>query len=90
MRRMACHASLRFDGRVFVEIRTELIKVTLGADGILGGVQLHHLGLKRAVGIMAIVAFHQSFGDSVMERLLKCCMDVGVTLIAKRWLACLE
>ena len=68
---MACDASLRLNGRMFVEIRTELIKMTLRADGILGRIQLHHLGLKGAVGIMAVIAFHQSFGDSVMEGLLK-------------------
>ena len=68
---MACGAALRLDGRMFVEKRSELIKVTLGADNILSRIQLHHLGLKGTVGIMAVTAFHQSFGDSVMEGLLK-------------------
>jgi hypothetical protein len=67
---------------MFVEIGAKLIKMALRADGILGRIQLHHLWLKRTVRIMAVIAFHQSFGNFVMKWLLKRRMDVGVASVA--------
>ena len=90
MRRMAIGASLRLKRRMFIDKRSERVNVALGTNSVLGRTQAHHLGLESAMGIMAVGALNQAFGDSVMERLHKRRIDVGVALIADRWLRGLQ
>ena len=78
---VASGATLDLRSRVLVEVRAALFHMALRA-GIC--MSLHKARwIQRAVGAMAIRAFDEPFGNTVMHRLSKLCADRGVTRVAK-------
>jgi hypothetical protein len=68
---MASDASVGLEWRMFVCERPLLICMALDAPGIGSGRQSGLLQLKTTVGIVAVAAFHHSFEDFVMKRLIE-------------------
>ena len=68
---MTSDAPVGLERRVFVREWPLLISMALNAPGIGSGRQSCLLQLKTAVGIVAIAAFHHSFEDFVMKRLIE-------------------
>ena len=75
---------------VFVGERPLLVCMALDAPGIGSGRQSGLLQFKTTVGIVAIAAFHHSFEDFVMERLIKVGLHFVMTAHTKFWLTNLQ
>lgn len=69
--RVTGDASVGFERSMFVSERPLLVCMALEAPGIGSGREPGLLQLKTTVGIVAIAAFHHSFEDFVMERLVE-------------------
>lgn len=75
---------------MFVGERPLLICMALDASGIGSYGQPGLLQFKTTVGIVAIAAFHHSFEDFVMKRLIEVRLDFVVTADAELRLAQLQ
>ena len=90
MRSVTSNAPVRLEWSMFVRERSLLICMALDTPGIGSGRQSGLLQFKTPVGIVAIAAFHHSFEDFVMKRLVEVGLDFVVTANAKLRLAKLQ
>ena len=90
MRSVTGGAALGLDGRVLIDERASLLRVTLDAHHVPLGRALQVLLLIGAVRVVAVSAFHQPLVHFVIERHGKQRLDVGMTLETERGLGSLE
>lgn len=83
VRKVTGSAAFKLDRRMFIDKRAGVLSVAFYADGVLIRARPEQLVLERSVGIMAIGALHQPFRNSVMKRLCKCSLDIGMAAIAE-------
>src|SRR6266702_224763 len=83
VRRVARDASLGLDYRMLVCERPRVLRVALGADRVLIGRRPQVLVLERAMGVVAIAAFDQTFIHSVVEGLRERRLHVRMARIAE-------
>jgi hypothetical protein len=74
---MATDATLNFDRRMFEDIRPAFFSMTV--DTTFPGCLLEHRLVSCAVWAMAVRAFHQSFGHTVVRRELELRLYGGMT-----------
>ena len=90
MRRMTRRTAFDFQRRVLEHEWPLLVCMALDATSISSGCKSGLLQLKATVRIVAVAAFHHSFEDFVMERLVEVRLDFVVTAQAKLRLAKLQ
>ena len=87
---MTCDTPFGLEWCVFVRERPLLICMALDAPGICSYGQSGLLEFKTTVGIVAIAAFHHSFEDFVMKRLVKIGLDFTMAADTKLRLSKLQ
>ena len=90
VRRVTRDAALGLDGRVLVNKRTLLVRVTLDTCRVSTGRESCLFKFETAVWIVAVAALHRAFQHLVMERQIKLVLRLAVTTQAKLWLALAE
>ncbi len=78
MRRMTCRAALQLERAVFVNKRPLLVSVAFDARRIRSNGELCLLVLETTVRIMAVAAVHRALKNTMPERLVELCPDLGV------------
>ncbi len=84
VRRMARLATFDF-GFVLIHERPLLVSVALIANLVLANRGAELVPLKSAMGVVAIVALHQTFVYSMMERPSELRPDIHVAAVAELW-----
>ena len=88
--RMTTAAALGLYWHVFIDKRTGLVRMALGADGIPGG-QCPYLSEScRSVHVMAVTALDKAFVDSMVVGLGEVSLRGCVASVAELWLRCSE
>jgi hypothetical protein len=81
VRTVTTHTTFNFGRRVLMNKRTTLLDMALGACFRLGLYQARRV--QGSVRTVAVRAFHQTFGNTVMNRLCKLTSNGGVTRVTK-------
>lgn len=66
VRRVATGAAFGFHWYVFVDKRTRLVRMALGADGIPGGQRPYLPESRRSMDVVTVTALNQAFVDAMM------------------------